>query len=53
MVAKTDAELTEYYGYMAVTGEGDEGSGESQETITDAVYSPPPSKSKTPVIIWI
>ena len=31
-VAKTGAELTENYGYMAVTGEGDEGSGESLET---------------------
>ena len=27
-----EAELTENYGYMDVTGEGDEGSGESQET---------------------
>ena len=31
-VAKTGAELTENYGYMAVTREGDEGIGESQET---------------------
>ena len=26
---------------------------EAEETVTDAVYSPPQSKSETPVIIWI
>ena len=31
-VAKTGAVLTKNYGYMAMTGEEDEGSGESQET---------------------
>ena len=32
--AKSEAELTENYGYMAVTGEEDEGSGEFQETVS-------------------
>ena len=50
VVGSTGSRLT---GYMAAIGEGDEGSGESQETVTDVVYSPTPSKSETPMIMWI
>ena len=55
---KTGSRLTEDCGYMAATGEGTKAAEnprrrEAEGMVTDAVSSPPPSRSETPVIVWI